>query len=276
MALQCDCCYQGHPEKSWNFIVLFSTFNWLKKNMLESIVSVLLCDWLKLCPGDPGNNSHTVKVSFSCWTYIYCFPLFNRELKADSSERVSPTTSKASVRQEPDVGSATPSPAVIPKLRIKNETLERTVVSQTVSTTFVHVSELRRFIFIMCSLFLCFLCIMCFLSCCFLHAIEAWTLLILSKKMNRKQIALLSCFTNQDHFMEHKCRKKLVLCPQSVTIRQCPFCLQTSREAVILTEGNSENAGTISKLGLLWSGKKRQGKTIFQCQRKVREFYFLS
>ena len=80
--------------------------------------------------------------------------------------------------------------------------------------------------------------------------------------MNRKQIALLSCFTNQDHFMEHKCRKKAVLCSQSVTIRQCPFCLQTSRVTVILTEGNSENAGTLSKLGLLWSGKKA-GKNNF-------------
>lgn len=93
------------------------------------------------------------------------FPFFDRELKADSSEKVSPTTgssqmvkglgptsSKVSVKQEPDVGTAAASPAVIPKLRIKNDSLERTVVSQTVSTTTVHVSEFRTFIFIMCFL----------------------------------------------------------------------------------------------------------------------------
>ena len=64
------------------------------------------------------------------------------------------TSSKVSVKQEPDVGTATasPSPGVIPKLRIKNDSLERTVVSLTVSTTTVHVSEFRAFIFIMCFL----------------------------------------------------------------------------------------------------------------------------
>lgn len=44
---------------------------------------------------------------------------------------------------------------------------------------------------------------------------------------------------------------------------QCLFCLQTSREVVILTEGNSENAETLTKLGLPQSGKKKTGKNNF-------------
>lgn len=49
-----------------------------------------------------------------------------------------PVTSKVSVKQEPGVVAA----ATVPKLTIKSEALERTVVAQTLSTTLVHVSEL--------------------------------------------------------------------------------------------------------------------------------------
>jgi len=52
-----------------------------------------------------------------------------------------PTTSKVSIKQEPGVVSQ-PATATVPKLTIKSESLERTVVAQTLSTTFVHVSEL--------------------------------------------------------------------------------------------------------------------------------------
>lgn len=52
-----------------------------------------------------------------------------------------PTSSKVSIKQEPGVVSQ-PATATVPKLTIKSESLERTVVAQTLSTTFVHVSEL--------------------------------------------------------------------------------------------------------------------------------------
>ena len=45
-------CFQSRQILSWNFVVLFSTFHWLKKKRLKSIASVLLHDWLTL-PGWP-------------------------------------------------------------------------------------------------------------------------------------------------------------------------------------------------------------------------------
>ena len=48
------------------------------------------------------------------------------------------TKSKVAIKQEPSVAAAT-----VPKLTIKSDSLERTVVAQTLSTTFVHVSELQ-------------------------------------------------------------------------------------------------------------------------------------
>lgn len=51
------------------------------------------------------------------------------------------TTSKVPIKQEPGVANA--AAATVPKLTIKSESLERTVVAQTLSTTFVHVSELQ-------------------------------------------------------------------------------------------------------------------------------------
>lgn len=52
------------------------------------------------------------------------------------------TTSKVPIKQEPGVV-ANAGAATVPKLTIKSESLERTVVAQTLSTTFVHVSELQ-------------------------------------------------------------------------------------------------------------------------------------
>lgn len=52
------------------------------------------------------------------------------------------TTSKVPIKQEPGVV-ATAATATVPKLTIKSESLERTVVAQTLSTTLVHVSELQ-------------------------------------------------------------------------------------------------------------------------------------
>ena len=52
---------------------------------------------------------------------------------------VGPLSPKVSVKQELSVSSA------IPKLTIKSEPLERTVVSQTVSTTVVHVCKFFAF-----------------------------------------------------------------------------------------------------------------------------------
>ena len=52
------------------------------------------------------------------------------------------TTSKVSIKQEPGVV-ANAAAATVPKLTIKSESLERTVVAQTLSTTLVHVSELQ-------------------------------------------------------------------------------------------------------------------------------------
>lgn len=52
------------------------------------------------------------------------------------------TTSKVPIKQEPGVV-ANAATATVPKLTIKSESLERTVVAQTLSTTFVHVSELQ-------------------------------------------------------------------------------------------------------------------------------------
>lgn len=52
------------------------------------------------------------------------------------------TTSKVPIKQEPGVV-ANAAAATVPKLTIKSESLERTVVAQTLSTTFVHVSELQ-------------------------------------------------------------------------------------------------------------------------------------
>ena len=59
------------------------------------------------------------------------------------TESSGPISSKVSVKHE--AGVAAPAPAAIPKLTIKSETLERTVVSQTLSTTLVHVSEFETF-----------------------------------------------------------------------------------------------------------------------------------
>ena len=52
-----------------------------------------------------------------------------------------PASSKVSIKQEPGVVTAAAAAAAIPKITIKTESLERTVVSQTLSTTFVHVSK---------------------------------------------------------------------------------------------------------------------------------------
>ena len=52
------------------------------------------------------------------------------------------TASKVSIKQEPGVAKSAAA-ATVPKLTIKSESLERTVVAQTLSTTFVHVSELQ-------------------------------------------------------------------------------------------------------------------------------------
>lgn len=89
--------------------------------------------------------------------FLFCFALvffFNRDYGKGSSEKLFSSTvsgqavdsagsSKASSKQETVTTTAsvvTASPA--PKLTIKSEPLERTVVSQTLSTTFVHVSKL--------------------------------------------------------------------------------------------------------------------------------------
>lgn len=57
-----------------------------------------------------------------------------------------PASSKVSVKQEQAVvAAAAAAPPVVPKLKIKSETLARTVVSQTVSTTLVHVSVFGTF-----------------------------------------------------------------------------------------------------------------------------------
>lgn len=53
------------------------------------------------------------------------------------------TTSKVPIKQEPGVVANAAAAATVPKLTIKSESLERTVVAQTLSTTFVHVSELQ-------------------------------------------------------------------------------------------------------------------------------------
>lgn len=90
--------------------------------------------------------------------FLFCFALgffFNRDYGKGSSEKLFSSTvssqavdsagsSKVSSKQETVTTTAsvvTASPA--PKLTIKSEPLERTVVSQTLSTTFVHVSKLR-------------------------------------------------------------------------------------------------------------------------------------
>lgn len=89
--------------------------------------------------------------------FLFCFALvffFNRDYGKGSSEKLFSSTvssqavdsagsSKVSSKQETVTTTAsvvTASPA--PKLTIKSEPLERTVVSQTLSTTFVHVSKL--------------------------------------------------------------------------------------------------------------------------------------
>ena len=55
-------------------------------------------------------------------------------------DNVAAKTSKVSIKQEPGVvGNA--AAATVPKLTIKSESLERTVVAQTLSTTCVHVSD---------------------------------------------------------------------------------------------------------------------------------------
>ena len=38
----------GQRSTSWDFIVLYPTFDWLNLKMLESFVSVLPCDWFSL------------------------------------------------------------------------------------------------------------------------------------------------------------------------------------------------------------------------------------
>ena len=90
---------------------------------------------------------------FFCFVLLWFF-FFNRDYGKGSSEKLfSSTVSsqavdsagslKASSKQETVTTTAsvvTASPA--PKLTIKSEPLERTVVSQTLSTTFVHVSKL--------------------------------------------------------------------------------------------------------------------------------------
>ena len=90
--------------------------------------------------------------------FLFRFALvffFNRDYGKGSSEKLFSSTvssqavdsagsSKVSSKQETVTTTAsvvTASPA--PKLTIKSEPLERTVVSQTLSTTFVHVSKLR-------------------------------------------------------------------------------------------------------------------------------------
>ena len=55
-------------------------------------------------------------------------------------DNVAAKTSKVSIKQEPGVV-ANAATATVPKLTIKSESLERTVVAQTLSTTFVHVSD---------------------------------------------------------------------------------------------------------------------------------------
>lgn len=57
-----------------------------------------------------------------------------------------PAAPKLSVKQEPSVTSA-----AVPKVTIKSEPLERTVVSQTLSTTFVHVSKHLQIVYFSCS-----------------------------------------------------------------------------------------------------------------------------
>ena len=88
-------------------------------------------------------------------THKMWFSLFSREHGADGTERLNPsaassqvvdnpgpTTSKVSIKQEP--GAVTNvATGTVPKLTIKSESLKRTVVAQTLSTTFVHVSELQ-------------------------------------------------------------------------------------------------------------------------------------
>lgn len=67
---------------------------------------------------------------------------FYRSLGTASSQvtgSVGPVSPKVSVKQESSVSSA------IPKLTIKSDPLERTVVSQTVSTYIVHVCEFFAF-----------------------------------------------------------------------------------------------------------------------------------
>lgn len=91
-----------------------------------------------------------------CFFVLFCFGFFfNRDYGKGSSEKLFSSTvssqavdsagsSKVSSKQETVTTTAsvvTASPA--PKLTIKSEPLERTVVSQTLSTTFVHVSKLR-------------------------------------------------------------------------------------------------------------------------------------
>ena len=90
---------------------------------------------------------------FFCFVSLWFF-FFNRDYGKGSSEKLFSSTvssqavdsagsSKVSSKQETVTTTAsvvTASPA--PKLTIKSEPLERTVVSQTLSTTFVHVSKL--------------------------------------------------------------------------------------------------------------------------------------
>ena len=89
-----------------------------------------------------------------CCFFVFVLFFFNRDYGKGSSEKLFSSTvssqavdsagsSKVSSKQETVTTTAsavTASPA--PKLTIKSEPLERTVVSQTLSTTFVHVSKL--------------------------------------------------------------------------------------------------------------------------------------
>lgn len=56
-----------------------------------------------------------------------------------------PASSKVSSKQKLGAATAAAAPPVVPKLTIKSEALSRTVVSQTLSTTLVHVSEFGTF-----------------------------------------------------------------------------------------------------------------------------------
>lgn len=105
----------------------------------------------------PGNlflkkGMNSVNTWFSCWSVLksshmkHMFLLFHFSLQYSCLFRVLgmagnqaagsslPVSPKLFVKQESSGPSATP------KLTIKSELLERTVVSQTVSTTVVHVS----------------------------------------------------------------------------------------------------------------------------------------